>query len=123
MIKSSDGSQERIRQKFGSGYVQGFFVKDICTLGDGPPIPEFTFGLISTTTICFDHLDAVVGMAYPSLAYKEYTPLIDHMIPQLDQGMFAFFFGYHPREKSELILGGYDPGRIISEVTWHPVKG
>jgi cathepsin D len=90
-----DGKPLIFKNSFGGGYLYNYFAKDVCYLGDYDRIVinAFNFGLVTTTTLSFNNFDALVGMAYPAMAYKDYIPMFDRMIEQNTFGnnMFAFY--------------------------------
>ena len=61
--------------------MRGYFATDVCKIGNNQVVlPDLEFGLFNQSSVCFKHFDAIVGLAYPTMAYKEYTPLFDRLI-------------------------------------------
>ena len=74
-------------------------------------LPDFNFGLMTYTSMNWSHMDALVGLAYPNIAYKETIPFFDRLIQsnELEENIFAFYFSLNPYlDTSELILGSYN---------------
>lgn len=68
--------------------------------------------------------DAIIGLAYPSMAEPGLTPFFDTMMHQglIDNNMFAFYMSMNPLvDDSELVFGGYDSTRFEGDLIWHPV--
>jgi hypothetical protein len=90
---------------FGSGWIQGSFAEDVLTLGDPEneqnniSIPSFDFGLVEAQDSIFDGcFDAVVGLAYPSMAQSDTLPFFDQLMRtnELRSNYFSFFFSLDP---------------------------
>ena len=69
---------------FGSGGLQGVFTTDNIMLGDPNDlsnqlvIEDFHFGLVESQDGIFDgQFDAIIGMAYPSMAQEGKIPFFD----------------------------------------------
>lgn len=68
--------------------------------------------------------DAIVGLAYPTMAEKGFTPFFDTMMNEglVEQNMFAFYMSMNPLiDDSELTFGSYDTERFEGDLKWHPV--
>lgn len=68
--------------------------------------------------------DGIVGLAYPSMAAYNFSPLFDNIIKQkrLDRNMFSFYFSRNEETKSsELTLGGWDDNHMDGDPKWHSV--
>lgn len=113
---------------FGSGDLSGGFGTDLCTLGGAESnleIKDFSFGSVLKQRNIFNSFDALVGLAYPSMAHENHVPLFDQLMAtkQLENNLFAFFLSFNPKqEESELTLGYYDEARYVPETLhWHDV--
>lgn len=69
---------------FGSGTLSGVFTDDTCTLGEPSDpsnslkMPSFTFGLATEQDNIFTgKFDALIGLAYPSMAEDGVVPFFD----------------------------------------------
>jgi hypothetical protein len=67
--------------------------------------------------------DAIIGLAYPSMASSRGTPLFDNMINQglLNKNVFSFFMSLNEHEDSELCFGWYDESKFEGPIIWYPV--
>lgn len=103
---------------------------DHCTLGDPDNeenqlmIKQFNFGLVIQESVFSGYFDAIVGLAYPTMADSNVVPFFDSMIKEgiLAKNLFAFHMSMNPDEEdSELIFGDIDHERYVGDITWHPV--
>lgn len=122
----------RCRIGFGSGWLKGMFTTDTVTLGNpNTPskcikVPNFNFGKVyHQSNIFTGHFDALVGLAYPSMAQPGQTPFFDQLMKHhaVKHDLFAFFLSYNAKkEPSEITFGFYDPNRFVkNSLTWHKV--
>jgi len=68
--------------------------------------------------------DAIIGLAYPTMAEPNFTPFFDTLMRDglVERNLFAFYMSMNPLENdSELTFGSYDEDRIDGELLWHPV--
>lgn len=116
--------------EFGSGDLGGRFFYDNIQIGEGEhaiKIENQIFGNVEEQHHIFmGDFEAIVGMAYPSLAEKGTQPLFDNMISQhlLKDNIFAFYLSDDPHgadSESELTFGYYDKTRFVAPLVWHPV--
>ena len=88
------------------------------------------FGSVVNQTTIFtgSNFEAIVGMAYPSLAEKGIKPMFDEMIDQklLKHNIFAFYFTTKQAEKlgirSDLTFGYYDRAKFTGQIDWHQIQ-
>lgn len=71
---------------FGSGDLEGYFIEDVCILGD-PDDPDnqikinpFQFGYVTDQHVFTGSFDAIIGLAYPSMSEPGLLPFFDSMI-------------------------------------------
>jgi len=116
---------------FGSGSLSGYFVEDVCTMGDPEDaanqlsLENFQFGLVTEQTVFSGNFDAIIGLAYPSMAEKGLTPFFDEIMEEeiLKDNLFAFFMSMNPaEEESDLTLGYYDKNHYTGKMNWHDVR-
>ena len=76
-----------VKITFGSGQLSGLFTTDTCTLGDpnNPKnqmiLPNFNFGLVQHQLNIFKgSFDAIVGLAYKSMAQPGILPFFPGML-------------------------------------------
>ena len=116
---------QRAYIEFGSGSLSGYFIEDVCSLGDDSAVmQDYQFGLVTKQTVFSGRFDAIIGLAYPSMAEPGLTPFFDAMMKQglVEENMFAFYMSMNPLvDDSELVFGGYDNDRIEGKLSWHPV--
>lgn len=86
---SAKATNETATVSFGTGKLSGMFITDDIRIGlkdetrlDNPEsihIKDYKFGLIDQQKDIFNvfNIDAIVGMAYPSLAKTGVTPIVD----------------------------------------------
>ncbi|CAJ0949642.1 unnamed protein product [Ranitomeya imitator] len=71
------------------------------------------------------NFDGILGLAYPSLAVDDCTPVFDNMIVQnlVAQPVFGVYMSRDSNspEGGELVLGGYDTSRFSGQLNWVPV--
>ena len=112
--------------QFGSGSLDGHFLTDTLTIGEGKhkiEIENQKFGNVEDQTGIFDgSFEAIIGMAYPAFAEKNVTPVFDSMINQhlLKHKVFSFYLT--PDDKkydSELTFGYYDKTKFTGDIVWH----
>lgn len=68
--------------------------------------------------------DGIVGLAYPSMAAYNFSPMFDNIMKQklLDRNVFSFYFSRNEGSKtSELTLGGWDNDHFEGELHFHNV--
>lgn len=114
---------------FGSGELSGHFYTDDLAIGQGEhaiKIKNQKFGNVEQQTGIFNgEFEAIIGLAYPSLAETGVTPVFDNMMGQklLKDNLFAFFLTIKAEEmESDLTFGYYDKTKFTGDITWHPVK-
>lgn len=122
--------RKTVQITFGSGKLQGYFIDDVCTMGD-PYNPDnrlvlndFQFGMVTQQSVFTGSFDAIVGMAYPSMAEKGFSPWFDSIMDEkiLNDNLFSFFMSMNPvEEKSYMTLGYYDQEFYTGEMKWHKV--
>lgn len=89
--------------KFGSGSLGGTFYQDDFRVGTCDSkssgqilVRNQKFGEVQRQETIFtgDNFEAIIGMAYPSLAEKGIKPLFDEMMDQglLKKNIFAFYY-------------------------------
>ena len=112
--------------EFGSGSLGGHFMTDVLTIGQGEHklvVQNQEFGNVEEQETIFDgSFEAIIGMAYPSFAVDNVTPLFDNMMDQglLKHKMFAFYLTADDQKyDSELTFGYYDKTKFTGDIVWH----
>ena len=125
-----DDQKQWVKINFGSGYLNGYFVHDSCTLGDLDDasnqlvIENYMFGLVIENSAFTENFDAIVGMAYPEFAEPGVVPFFDGLMEEgvLDKNVFSFHMSMNPDEEaSEMLLGGWDESRFTGDLSWYEV--
>ena len=85
-------------------------------------IKNQTIGLMIEEHVLDNDYDAILGLAYPSMAATG-MPIFDSMMEQklLKQNIFSFYMGMHAGDESELLFGKYNPDKFVGEIRWHSV--
>ncbi|KAM4795757.1 cathepsin E [Rhinophrynus dorsalis] len=77
------------------------------------------------TTFADAAFDGILGLAYPSLAVGDCTPVFDNMMDQnlVEMPMFSVYMSRDPNSAvgGELIFGGFDTSRFSGQLNWVPV--
>ena len=89
-------------------------------------VDDFQFGQTTAQDNVFTgQMDALVGLAYPSMAEEGIVPFFDQIMntEQIERNVFAFHFSHNPDEEaSELTIGYYDEHRFVPDtLKWHDV--
>jgi len=123
---------------FGSGNLAGHFITDDIRLGScegskssGPiHIKNQKFGNVEKQHTIFtgSNFEAIVGLAYPALAERGFTPVFDEMIQQhlLQSNVFSFYLTGLEDErkfgiKSDLTFGYYDKTKFDGDIHWNDI--
>ena len=77
-----------VKITFGSGSLSGSFAQDQVTIGNEGylglaqtlNVPDYMFGLVKEQHVFSGSFDAIVGMAYPTMAEKGIRPFFDTLI-------------------------------------------
>jgi hypothetical protein len=88
-------------------------------------INMFQFGYVTQQTVFSGGFDAIVGLAYPTMAEDSVEPFFDAMMREkiLQNNVFAFYMSMNPiKDDSELTFGFYNEERYVPDtLKWHPV--
>ncbi|XP_003480741.2 pregnancy-associated glycoprotein 2 [Sus scrofa] len=115
-----------ITLEYGSGEMSGFLGHDTVRIGQLTSTDQ-AFGLskeeISRT---FEHaiFDGILGLAYPSLAIKGTTIIIDNLKKQdqISEPVFAFYLSTNKEEGSVVMFGGVDKKYYKGDLKWVPLS-
>uniref|UniRef100_A0AAR2IJN7 Peptidase A1 domain-containing protein n=1 Tax=Pygocentrus nattereri TaxID=42514 RepID=A0AAR2IJN7_PYGNA len=110
---------------YGAGSLTGDFGYDTVTLS-GITISSQEIGLSTSEpgeNFVEAQFDGILGLAYPSLAVGNQTPLFDTLIQQglLEQDLFAVYLSANEESGSEVAFGGVDQNMYQGEIYWTPV--
>ncbi|XP_057583843.1 pregnancy-associated glycoprotein 2-like [Hippopotamus amphibius kiboko] len=72
----------------------------------------------------YTQFDGVLGLGYPSLAFKGITPVFDNLKTQgiISQPVFAFYLSTGTENGSMVMFGGVDHSYHKGELKWIPVS-
>ncbi|XP_023692670.2 pepsin A-like [Paramormyrops kingsleyae] len=102
--------------------VLGYDTVEVAGIADKNQI----FGLSKTEADFMQNMvaDGILGLAYPSIAASDATPVFDNMMSQglLDQDLFSFYLTGNSQQGSVLILGGYETTYYTGSVVWIPLS-
>ncbi|XP_057583152.1 pregnancy-associated glycoprotein 2-like [Hippopotamus amphibius kiboko] len=110
--------------KYHTGRIVGSLGCDTVRIGNLVILGQ-EFGL-SEKQIQLDRVpfDGVLGLAYPSLARKRTTPVLDNLKTQgiISQPVFAFYLSNQKENGSVVMFGGVDHSYHRGELKWIPVS-
>ncbi|XP_047630247.1 LOW QUALITY PROTEIN: pregnancy-associated glycoprotein 2-like [Phacochoerus africanus] len=114
-----------IKLEYGSGKMSGFLGHDTVQIGQLTSTDQ-AFGL-SKVEIgrTFEHavFDGILGLAYPSIAIKGTTTVIDNLKKQgqISEPVFAFYLSTDKEEGSMVMFGGVDKKYYKGDLKWVPL--
>ena len=88
-------------------------------------VAQQSIGVVTSQNVFAGEFDAIVGLAYPSMAEEGTMPLMDSMMEQgvLSENKFAFYMSTNPdQDPSELVFGHIDERRFDGDINWHDVQ-
>ena len=123
----AEDKKQKVQITFGSGFINGYFVKDQVMMGDPKDaskqlvVEDWTFGMVTKHEVFNENFDALIGMAYPAFAEPNVTPFFDALMDskKLADDVFSFYLSYNPDEGSEMLLGGWDATKFTGDIIWH----
>ncbi|XP_057584314.1 pregnancy-associated glycoprotein 2-like [Hippopotamus amphibius kiboko] len=110
--------------QYGTETFMGFLGYDTVRIGNLVNLGQ-TFGLRKWQTGYEDKpYDGILGLAYPSLALENTTPVFDNMKTQgvISQPVFAFYLSDQKENGSVVMFGGVDHSYHKGELKWIPVS-
>ncbi|XP_059806072.1 cathepsin E-A-like isoform X1 [Hypanus sabinus] len=128
-IPEDSSTYERVGRPFslhyGTGSLSGVMATDTVNI-EGFSVVDQMFGESVTepgTTFEYSPFDGILGLAYPSIAVADATPVFDNMMAQnlVEQPLFSVFLSRDDGKGSEIIFGGFDPAHFVGELNWIPV--
>ncbi|GCC34021.1 hypothetical protein chiPu_0012494 [Chiloscyllium punctatum] len=112
---------------YGTGSLTGIIGIDTVTV-EGITIVNQKFGESVTepgTTFLYSPFDGILGLAYPSIATADATPVFDNMMAQglVNLPIFSVYLSRNPNDESgsEIVFGGFDSSHFTGELHWIPV--
>jgi cathepsin D len=110
---------------YGSGSLSGFLSTDNIEVG-GLTIKAQTFAEATQEPgLAFQlgKFDGIFGLAWPRISVDGVIPPFQNGISQglFEEPIFAFYLGKTDGAQGELNLGGYDPTKLASPISWIPL--
>ncbi|XP_036151435.1 pepsin F-like [Myotis myotis] len=120
------GTDRPIRLLYGSGSMTGLLGYDDVRIRH-LVCKSQAFGLSTTESgiaLEFAAFDGILGLAYPTLALNDTTPVFDSLWKQglLPENLFAFYLSSNKRNGSVVMFGGVDHSYYRGELQWVPVS-
>ncbi|XP_078514919.1 pepsin A-like isoform X2 [Lissotriton helveticus] len=118
-------TNENLAIHYGKGSMTGVLGYDTVQVGD-LVVTNQAFGLCTTEAQHFTNspFDGILGMAYPSDAHDDATPVFDNMWNQglLSEDLFSVYLSKDGDSGSVMIFGGIDLSYYSGELNWVPVS-
>jgi len=110
---------------FGTGQIQGEINSDTFTLGN-IVIPDQKFGEILEEigdVFAAGKFSGILGLAYPSMAAYDQTPVFDSMIQKnlLKNNIMTFHYSYNENTDGQITIGYIDKSKYIGEIYYYDV--
>ncbi|KAI6192673.1 Necepsin II [Aphelenchoides fujianensis] len=121
----SDGRPIEIR--YGTGSMKGFLSKDTVTVANIAVNSQEFAEATSEPGITFiaAKFDGILGMAFPTIAVGNVTPVFHSMVAQkkVPNPVFSFWLDRNPEDDigGEITFGGEDKRRYVEPITYVPV--
>ncbi|KAJ8373946.1 hypothetical protein SKAU_G00045260 [Synaphobranchus kaupii] len=118
-------SSHTIYLPYGSGSLYAVLGYDTVEVA-GITVPRQVFGLSTrepSQPFLSAKFDGILGLAYPSMASGQATPVMDNMMQDdlLDANLFAFYLSRNEEQSSELSFGEVDQSKYQGQIYWTPV--
>ncbi|XP_014306143.2 pepsin F-like, partial [Myotis lucifugus] len=115
-----------IKRVYGSGSMTGLLGYDNVRIRN-LVCKSQAFGLSTTESgiaLELAAFDGILGLAYPTLAFNDTTPIFDSLWKQglLSENLFAFYLSSNNRNGSVVMFGGVDHSYYRGELQWVPVS-
>lgn len=104
--------------QYGMGAAEGFLSQDTVHLG-AHQIPNATFGEITHLHgMPGNRFDGIVGLAFQKIAVNNIEPVWQQAfrVGEWEHSVFSFYLPSDPHKKGELLIGGYDPDKLVQPV-------
>ncbi|KAJ8373944.1 hypothetical protein SKAU_G00045240 [Synaphobranchus kaupii] len=118
-------SSQTIYLRYGTGSLYAVLGYDTVEVA-GITVPRQVFGLSTrepSQPFLSSKFDGILGMAYPSIAIGQATPVMDTMMQDdlLQENLFAFYLSRNEEQGSELSFGEVDQSKYQGQIYWTPV--
>lgn len=110
---------------FGTGQIQGEINSDTFTLGN-IKIPDQKFGEILNEigdVFAAGKFSGILGLAYPSMAAYNQTPVFDSMIEKklLTNNIMTFHYSFNENTNGQITIGYIDKTKYIGDIHYYDV--
>nr|DBA15482.1 TPA: hypothetical protein GDO54_004685 [Pyxicephalus adspersus] len=111
--------------QYGTGSMSGFLGYDTVQVGN-IQITNQIFGLSQSepgSFLYYSPFDGILGLAFPSLASSQATPVFDNMWNQglIPQDLFSVYLSSQGQSGSFVLFGGVDTSYYSGSLNWVPL--
>ncbi|KAM4703783.1 pepsin A-like [Rhinophrynus dorsalis] len=111
--------------QYGTGSMTGFLGYDTLQVAD-IQITNQIFGLSESepgSFLYYSPFDGILGLAFPSIASSQATPVFDNMWNQglIPQDLFSFYLSSDAQSGSYVLFGGVDTSYYSGSLNWVPL--
>ncbi|XP_073542217.1 pepsin A-like isoform X1 [Phyllobates terribilis] len=111
--------------QYGTGSMTGFLGYDTLQVGN-IQVTNQIFGLSETepgSFLYYSPFDGILGLAFPSLASSQATPVFDNMWSQglIPQNLFSVYLSSQGQSGSFVLFGGVDTSYYSGSLNWVPL--
>ncbi|XP_075698966.1 pepsin A-like [Rhinoderma darwinii] len=111
--------------QYGTGSMTGYLGYDTVQVGN-IQVTNQIFGLSETepgSFLYYSPFDGILGLAFPSLASAQATPVFDNMWSQglIPQDLFSVYLSSQGQSGSFVLFGGVDTSYYSGSLTWVPL--
>ncbi|PIO27453.1 hypothetical protein AB205_0189340 [Aquarana catesbeiana] len=111
--------------QYGTGSMSGFLGYDTVQVGN-IQITNQIFGLSQSepgSFLYYSPFDGILGLAFPSLASSQATPVFDNMWNQglIPQDLFSVYLSSQGQSGSFVLFGGVDTSYYTGNLNWVPL--
>ncbi|KAE8591647.1 hypothetical protein XENTR_v10018524 [Xenopus tropicalis] len=111
--------------QYGTGSMSGFLGYDTLQVGN-IKISNQMFGLSESepgSFLYYSPFDGILGLAFPSIASSQATPVFDNMWSQglIPQNLFSVYLSSDGQSGSYVLFGGVDTSYYSGSLNWVPL--
>ncbi|KAG8434901.1 hypothetical protein GDO86_013023 [Hymenochirus boettgeri] len=112
--------------QYGTGSMSGFLGYDTVQVGS-VQITNQIFGLSQSepgSFLYYSPFDGILGLAFPSVASSQATPVFDNMWSQglITQDLFSVYLSSNGQSGSYVLFGGVDTSYYSGNLNWVPLS-
>jgi cathepsin D len=118
---------EKFAIRYGSGSLTGFLSEDTLRVGNITVADQTFAEATAEPGVAFvaAKFDGIMGMGWKNISVDNVTPPWYNMVAQglVEADMYSFWLNRKAGAATggELVLGGYDPAHVTSQITWVPL--